>query len=963
MEILSAIKILGKALQLGLSGAEALITEGLDLKELAAVPALTDLVGEFGRKKGDRSPDLDAQLLGIITRCFGQAIKRHWAYNPSLAPSPSRLRLFMSKEEAKRAAEIEQRLELALRALKVLGPPGDLPAGPQEWKHVESLTGNPLSTPYYRALWKAFTDSKLDDPEDPGPPLIDLSLGARPEFEHYFLLAYYKALSSAEGQPLQEYQQRLSGDYLGRLLRELLLRDIATWDRRHIFGNTEQRDWSPDTGIPFMSLGQMYVEPDAYLAGSTPKVQGPVTTLIQNLMESPQKNVIIVKADFGMGKSLTARALAQRWAQRYLSAPESSPELIEPVFIRCAEDLTGESFDLDQTVRRAWKRQASALGLDLKARDQALSPPDKKQRVVFLIDGLDEVVLDERRMDDFFKRLREDATSHHRFIVLSRPGALPSEQGLKDIPVIDLKPWGDKQIDTWLAHWRQVSSGQGPTFQQLRERQLATLASTPILLFMVAQTWSRNQGMGTSLAALYEEFFWQIAKGKHDKAGEHHQNILESSSKLLKQLIRLRLIDKSAEEPDAMLWLMGRIAWEATKREQRRKYFGEDEPAELTAREIENLIEEELKLREAPDALRAIQVGLLLTMQAHLSAGKASRLLFGHKSFREYLTARYWSDRLNAIVHARERDWDELEEPLLEGRLLSREDRTFDFLLEMLNGQPLQQHPRAPFGLKEQEHKTLLEWAQHRFESEEQRFPPRRSESLREDRMPWLREAALAIGSGLNGSDGIGITNPLTVRSMLAWFWLMRIGPIIIAPKAQWINVVLSELNLRGADFRGADLRGADFDGANLRVRTSGSYGPCDFTGAKLDRASMLGAVCNKALFIRASLDEAVLEEAQFILTNFTEASLEGANLNEANLHEATLTRARLDFASFLGASLQGADLREASLQSAFLFSADLRGAVLDGALLDGARYDRATQWPEGFDPEARGAILDEEDV
>jgi hypothetical protein len=202
MELLSVLKILGKALQLGLNGVEALITEGLDLKELATVPALTDLVGEFGRKKADSRPDLDAQLLVIITRCFGQAIGRHWQYNASLAPSPSRLRLFMSKEEAKRADEIEQRLELALSALKVLGRPGDLPAGAQEWKHVEALTGDPRSTPYYRALWKAFTDSKLDDPEDPGPPLIALSLGVRLEFERYFLLAYHKALSSAEGQPL-----------------------------------------------------------------------------------------------------------------------------------------------------------------------------------------------------------------------------------------------------------------------------------------------------------------------------------------------------------------------------------------------------------------------------------------------------------------------------------------------------------------------------------------------------------------------------------------------------------------------------------------------------------------------------------------------------------------------------------------------------------------------------------------
>ncbi len=989
MDNLSLIKILGKVLQLGLKGYEAWKSEGLGLKELGAVRALTDLAGEFAGKKSDRSVDLDAQLLAVTTRCFGHAIGRHWAFNQSLAPSPTKLRLFMNKEEQKRAKEIEQRLEFAVGLLKGLGQPGDLPAGKREWTHVESLTLGPLSTPYYQALWKSFTDLNLDDPDDAGPPLIDLSGGGgRLEFERHFLLAYHQVLSSAEGQPLQDYLLRLSGDYLGRLTRELLLRDIATWDTRHVFGNSERHQWSDEGGIPFLPLGKMYVEPDAHLSGSPPEAQEPVLGLIERLLNEPGKNVLVVKADFGMGKSLTARTLAQLWAHRFLSASTPSPELIEPVFIRCAEDLTGETFDFEQTVRRAWKRQAGALELELKARDPALAPPGKEQRVVFLIDGLDEVVLDERRMSDFFQRMSEEATSKHRFIVLSRPGALPSEKDLEDIPVIELRPWEDKQIDTWLDRWRQIHAGKGPSFRELKERQLSELASTPILLFMIALTWSRGRDMGTGRAALYEEFFWQIAKGKHDKAGENHRNIRESSAKLLKQLIKLRLIDASAEAPDAMLWLMSRIAWEATKREQRRKFLGHEEAMELTGREIENLIAEELKLGNAPDTLQAIQVGLLLTMQAHLSAGKASRLLFGHKSFREYLAARYWADRLKAIV-VRERGWEALEAPLLDGRLLSREDRTFEFLMEMLDGKPLPQHPRAPFGLEEKEHEKLLEWAQERFALEEQRFPPGRPEALREDRTPWLREAALAIGSSLRGSEGLRLEDPLTVRSMLAWFWLMRIGPIIIAPKARWKGALLSELSLRGANFRGADLTGVHFTGADLMHRRTSNYDPCDFTEATLDEANLFGALCNAARFVQASLERANLDEANFELANFKgaclrgatlrraslhsaylqeadlsqatleEAQLPGADLDGAKLHETILYLANLDHTSLRGASCETTDLRHASLREASLHGADLRSAALKGVDLEGARYNQATQWPKGFDPAARGAILD----
>ena len=44
-------------------------------------------------------------------------------------------------------------------------------------------------------------------------------------------------------------------------------------------------------------------------------------------------------------------------------------------------------------------------------------------------------------------------------------------------------------------------------------------------------------------------------------------------------------------------------------------------------------------------------------------------------------------------------------------------------------------------------------------------------------------------------------------------------------------------------------------------------------------------------------------------------------------------------------------------VSAADLTGADLRGAVLRGARLAGAIYDRATRWPAGFRPEARGAI------
>ena len=60
------------------------------------------------------------------------------------------------------------------------------------------------------------------------------------------------------------------------------------------------------------------------------------------------------------------------------------------------------------------------------------------------------------------------------------------------------------------------------------------------------------------------------------------------------------------------------------------------------------------------------------------------------------------------------------------------------------------------------------------------------------------------------------------------------------------------------------------------------------------------------------------------------------------------------------GESLEGADLEGGDLQGADLRGADLVGADLSQADLKGARYNKNTRFPEGFDPEAAGMVLEE---
>jgi len=124
-------------------------------------------------------------------------------------------------------------------------------------------------------------------------------------------------------------------------------------------------------------------------------------------------------------------------------------------------------------------------------------------------------------------------------------------------------------------------------------------------------------------------------------------------------------------------------------------------------------------------------------------------------------------------------------------------------------------------------------------------------------------------------------------------------------------------------DLNGLDMRNADLQGVSLAYR---ELRAADFSGSDLTKARFPGCDLRAANFAGARL----------IDTSFHASDLRGANLQQATL-------VRTDFHE---ARLEGADLR------ATLDRVDLR-----------ATYDGQTQWPQGFDPDAAGAVRIGEDA
>lgn len=217
---------------------------------------------------------------------------------------------------------------------------------------------------------------------------------------------------------------------------------------------------------------------------------------------------------------------------------------------------------------------------------------------------------------------------------------------------------------------------------------------------------------------------------------------------------------------------------------------------------------------------------------------------------------------------------------------------------------------------------------------------------------------------------------------------LVRQGRLREIPE-DWRDFAGIELN-GGALFLKAGMEGANFRGAHLdAVRLDYNLRGADFTGA-----SLTNVVLNEVDLSKATLRNALLEKGRWQNVNLSGADLEGArgsiqfiaskfdglwapwadlpglaflgsgrgavfagsSLKGSAFSGSDLTNSDFSNADLSDGNLDGADLTGASLRKANLRRATLRFAKLAGADLSDAVYDRATIWPDEFDPIAAGA-------
>ncbi|MCP3057488.1 pentapeptide repeat-containing protein [Myxococcus sp. K38C18041901] len=936
LTILAALPILKSILDLGIAARDAWKELGLGANE---IKTLSELIGATKTIHTERASPKEIELgalhLALTTQCFGHALGQlqsnrifHTVHIPLGAPSTTPL-----------VAETQT----ILKNLNITHiTPGTMPSGTVELELIEGLTGNQLANPYYLALWNAtFTTTNNC------PPPIEVKGFETLEFERNFLLAWEKALTSTPGTQLSNYLESLKRDYKPRLLQELLIIDMIDWENRHTFGGAKRGDARTNDPLPFMPLRDMYVEPLANSKSTPSSLAQPAISLI--LQTITHHKIAIIQADFGMGKSLTAKMLTQRLAKEYRTTTSPSITSPLPIHLRCVDDLSPQA-TLSHAISRARKRHADSLGYSLKTSEPALLSPHKKQRTLFLIDGLDEISLGERGLESLFNQIKDEATDDHKFVVFTRPAAItPNSTTLKGIPIIELLPWNNTQVEDWLSRWRKITPQETtPTQNDLKTQGLLELSRTPILLLLIAHTWvSDRKDVTSSKAELYERFFQSIARGKCESDQDNHPAIHQASISLKLQLIEKSLIPRDATEPDAMLWLMSRSAWEDARLKQA------DRQSFLDKFEISKIIRNELDIRSnTPDIIESIQMGLLLALQANLHSEQGGAMLFGHKSFREFLIARYWATCLKAIVRDTE-NRKPFERALLGARLLQLGDRSFDFLMEILNSAPSERwSPGQPFNLSEQDRAALFRWAEKTFHQEHLSSYDGQPLTVREDQSAWLREATLAIASHLKDTQGVTHRDELTLRSMYPWFFFEEELAIIRAPRARLPQARLSGI----MTFYSLDLSYAELPSAHI---SDSSHFRASFIGTNLHQAHLGNSNFRSSNFSNANLSDSSLRnsqvpDAKFQNANMANADLHGVDADSADCSNALLADANMRNGSFRNACLRDADLRDANMRGVALFRADLEGATLYGADLRGANLGCANL----FGADLRGANL-----
>ena len=206
----------------------------------------------------------------------------------------------------------------------------------------------------------------------------------------------------------------------------------------------------------------------------------------------------------------------------------------------------------------------------------------------------------------------------------------------------------------------------------------------------------------------------------------------------------------------------------------------------------------------------------------------------------------------------------------------------------------------------------------------------------------WIagsREALARLDEILASDETHLYAMAVSVRHRLGDGWRPKRNLALYLNHASLCKADWPEVDLRDMQMKGADLSQSRLDGGRLdRAHAVGAR----FVAASITDASLVKLVARYADFTIADLSRSNLRGAEFDYARLIQARFVGADLTRsilkgANLRRACFAEAIMRGAVLRGALVQGVDFTRANLEGADLRELDLRSAVLNRAWLAGA--------------------------
>ena len=665
-----------------------------------------------------------------------------------------------------------------------------------------------------------------------------------------------------------------------------------------------------------------------------------------------QKKVLFIQGEAGRGKSVFCRMFADYVRQSL--HPNFTPIVIRLRHLRALENnLTDTLTNYLETV-------------DFVKSDSGWLT-DRNTRFLFLLDGFDELLLQERAsggLKDFVQQVEDfQRNSHHRFLVTGRPLALQGIDRLlsqaKSLERVALEPMDDSLRQIWLDKWAaKVGSQEAAEFQTFLQscppEIQDNLAREPLLLYLLAimhreqrlniQMFAQAKGIQARIRIYDESVKWVLDKHRQDV----NLQVTGLESDDLRQFMTeaaLCVVQSGNESaPVAML--------------EARLKDGNDRIAVLIQKARQDTPLENLKKEKVLNNL------LTAFYIKPASGDKSGSVEFTHKSFGEFLFAeRLVKSFLDWTRKVQRRQEDDISTEVMDKQiydLLGYGNLTPE-IVDYLRGL-LAETELDLVRLFERLQDFYLRWCDGEFidaPPEKENLPLFKKEQLRmqlPERETHLGLRQVDVYAGLNvmilllelhryaktqeelkdkiifrpcGEPSTEEFDPERLLRIIGYSQCLGFSAFRRFLKVFLIESDLSGVNLSGVDLSEVNLSGANLNGANLR-------------GANCFRADLSLANLRAANLNGTNLLRANLSQANFIGANLRAAHLLGANLIGANLSQADLDQAYLRDADLSLADLSQADLTRANLSRANLSRANLSGVNLIGADLWAASLSRA---------------------